>query len=257
MNSKLIFIFFLIMARLGGMVSTAPVFSRREVFPIARLLIVFWTASVLIYVVPLPRVMPVGAVGFIMAFICEAFLGFIIGFTMDIFVTGIELAGNLMDSQAGLSVASMLDPSSGRQITLLSLLLKWVALILFLLVDGHHLVLSALVHSFQILPVGGHFNLAAGSYEVIKIASYIFFLGVQLSAPVLLIIFLVDFGFGILNKVAEQVNVFQLGFQIKPSVSLFIFWLTAPGIVSSVNLILEHISDHLLHIFHALLLPTT
>ncbi len=254
-NFKVIFVFFLIMARLGGLVSAAPVFNQREFISVGKLLLVFWTASLLIYVVPLPKVLPIGALGFVLAFIGEAFLGFMIGFTMDIFVTGIEMAGTLMDSQAGLSVASLLDPSSGRQTTLLSLLLRRSAILLFLLVDGHHLVLSALVHSFQILPVAGHFNFAQGCLEICKVAGYIFFLGVQLSAPVLLIVFLVDFGFGILNKVAEKVNVFQLGFQIKPSVSLTIFWLTAPGIVSSVNLIIEHISDNLLHVFHALLIP--
>jgi len=252
---RIVFVFLLIMTRIAGMVLQAPLFSRKEIFSMGKVMFMFWLSALLIYVVPLPPEMPSTAIAVVFALISEFLIGLLIGFTCDLFVTGLEFAGNLMDTQAGLSVASLLDPSSGRTITLLSLMLKWVAFLLFLIVDGHHLVLSALVQSYQLIPIGGVANLAQGAMSVVKLAGYIFFLGVQLSAPILLVVFLVDFGFGILNRVAEQVNVFQLGFQIKPSISLFIFWVTAPGLIYSVNYMLEHISDHLLALFQGLILP--
>ena len=82
------------------------------------------------------------------------------------------------------------------------------------------MILSALVQSFKILPPGiplSAIQISKGCWYVVSLGSYIFYLGVQLASPVLLIVFLVDFGFGLLNKVAEQVNVFQIGFQIKPT----------------------------------------
>ncbi len=243
------------MTRMLGVILTAPVFSRREVFAMSKIMIAFWTSSLLIFVVPVSRELPTTSIQFLFTLVTEITIGAMIGFVLDLFVTGIEFAGSLMDTQAGLSVASLLDPSSGRNITLMSLLLKWVAFMMFLAIDGHHLVLSAVVQSFKIIPVGGQANLAAGAYEVLKLGSYILYLGVQLSAPILLVVFLIDFGFGMLNKVAEQVNVFQLGFQIKPSISLLVFLAIAPSIVGSIYKILDFITAHLLQLFHALQTP--
>jgi len=242
----------MIFARLLGLILTAPVFSRREIFPMAKVLLVFWTAGLLIYVVPVPPNLPTNPLTIVLAVICEALLGVMIGFVTDLLVSGLEFAGTLMDTQAGLSVASLLDPSTGRTITIISLLLKWSAFTMFLLIDGHHLVLASIVQSFKILPVASPINFSQGALEIVKLGSYLFFLGVQLSAPILLVVFIVDFGFGILNRVAEQINVFQLGFQIKPSVSLVVFLAATPLIVNSIYKIMEFITEHLMKIFHAL-----
>jgi flagellar biosynthetic protein FliR len=243
------------MARMVGVILTAPVFSRKEVFPMGKIMICFWTASLLIFVIPVSKELPTTSIQYLFTLVTEITIGAMIGFVLDLFVTGIEFAGSLMDTQAGLSVASLLDPSSGRNITLMSLLLKWVAFMLFLAIDGHHLVLATLVQSFKIIPVGGHANLSAGAYELMKLGSYILYLGVQLSAPILLVVFLIDFGFGMLNKVAEQINIFQLGFQVKPSISLLIFLAVAPSIVNSIYTILDFITNHLLRLFQALQSP--
>lgn len=244
--------FFLVFARLVGMFLTAPVFNQKDIFLLAKVILLFWISVVLIHHVPMTKSPPTSAFTFVLAAIVEVLIGVLIGFTADILVAGIELAGSLMDTQAGLSVASLLDPSSGRTITLMSLLLKRTAFILFLIIDGHHLVLSAIVQSFKLLPVGAPVNLALGAMEVLKSGTYIFFLAVQLSAPILLVVFMIDFGFGVLNRVAEQINVFQLGFQVKPTISLIIFMATAPGIVHSVIRIMEFITEKLLKVFHAL-----
>ncbi len=84
---------------------------------------------------------------------------------------------------------------------------------------------------------------------VAQLGTYIFGLAVQLSMPILLVVFMVDFGFGMLNKVAEQINVFQMGFQIKPIVSVLVFLAIAPGLVSQIYGIMEVIADHLLRVF--------
>jgi flagellar biosynthetic protein FliR len=252
---KVIFVFALIIARLAGMMVFAPVFNRKEIFSLAKVSFMIWTALVMIYIIPVSLDLPSQALGDFFAALTEFIVGAITGFTMDLMVSGLEFAGTIMDTQAGLSVASLLDPSSGRTITLLSLLLKNVAIMIFLLLDGHHLVLSALVHSFRLLPIGSSYNLGQGAFDLVILSKYIFFIGLQMAAPIILVVFLIDFGFGVLNRVAEQINVFQLGFQLKPSISLFIFLLTAPTIVQSLSSILEQLSTHVLQIFNALHFP--
>ena len=82
--------------------------------------------------------------------------------------------------------------------------------------------------------------------HVVTFAKEIFLIGTTLAAPVLLVVFLIDFAFGMLNKVAEQVNVFQLGFQVKPSLSLLIVLASIPGLVDRVFRILEKLTEEIL-----------
>lgn len=244
-----VLVFFLLVARFAGLMLFAPIFNRKEIPTTVKVTFILWVSGVLLFIVPLSNSLPDSPVGYLIIMVSELVIGVLVGFVTDIIITAIEFAGSLMDTQAGLSVAAVLDPSSGRQITILSRLLKWIAVMMFLIVDGHHLVLSSLVRSFYLLPVGIMPNLVDGGEYLSRLGTYIFFLAVQLSAPIMLVVFLIDFGFGMLNKVAEQVNVFQLGFQVKPLVSLVIFLAVAPGLVHSIMGILEKTGQHIIELF--------
>ena len=139
----------LIVARLAGLLVLAPVFSRKEIFSVVKMALVIWTAGLILFAIPLPAHFPNTPIVFILTFVCELCIGLVLGFVSSIFVIAIEFSGYLMDTQAGLSVAQILDPSTGRNNALLSTLLNWIALIIFVLIDGHHLVISALVKSLD------------------------------------------------------------------------------------------------------------
>ncbi|MFC1770774.1 flagellar biosynthetic protein FliR [Candidatus Margulisiibacteriota bacterium] len=238
-----VLVFFLIVARIMGLMLYAPIFANKSIFSLSKLPLVLWCPMLIIFSVPLATKLPETGVAYALAVFLEILLGAIIGFATDLLITGIEMAGTLMDTQAGLSVAALLDPSTGRQITIFSHMLKWVAVMIFFLMDGHHIVLSAFFQSYKVLPVGAPFNLSEGALYIVKQGTYLFYLAVQLASPILLVVFLVDFGFGMLNKVAQQVNVFQLGFQLKPSVSLIIFFAIIPGLSDNILRILRQVTD--------------
>ncbi len=236
-----IVVFFLVFSRFIGMIGTAPFFSDKQIMSMAKLALVFWTSGLLIFVVPLPETISQSPLSFVLLLVLEFLVGAFIGFTANLMVTALELAGALMDTQAGLSVASLLDPSTGRNAALFELFLKWVAIVIFIQVDGHHMVLSALNSSFTLLPVGVPVDFTLGSQYVLSLGTHLFLTGVKISAPILLVIFIVDFAFGVLNRVAEQINVFQLGFQIKPMVSIVIFLGIAPSLVQVILKLMEDV----------------
>lgn len=244
-----IVLFFMIMARIVGLIVVGPIFSRKEVFAMGKVAIIFWLTFMLMYTIPLPESLPDTQLAFFLMMLADFLIGAIIGVIMQLLVIGVEFAGSLMDTQAGLSVAALLDPSLGRQVTILSLMLNWVAIIIFLQIDGHHLILSSLIQSFKILPIGVPVNISQASYFMAQLGSQLFYIAMTLSAPVLLIVFITDFAFGLLNRVAEQVNVFQLGFQIKPSVSLIVFLGMIPGLVETIAGIMEDLTEQMLTIF--------
>lgn len=244
--------FGLVFTRTVVMVLMSPVFSNKEIFSLAKITFIFWVCGLLIFYIPLPQEFPLTPITFLFAMLTEAMIGAILGFVAQLLLIGLEFAGNLMDTQAGLSVASQLDPSTGQATTLISKLMKTIALLVFLLIDGHHVILATLIQSFQALPIGSPFQLSQAALHVANSGALIFELALQLSAPILLIVFLIDFGFGMLSRVAPQVNVFQLGFQLKPIVSLFIFLSIVPGLVDLMYYLLERVSENMLEVLFIL-----
>lgn len=241
-------IYFLVLSRLSGMMIQAPFFSNKMMFTFGKMAFVIWLGTLLIFVVPFTPTPPATPIAFIAAMLVELLIGIIMGFVADVIISGVELAGALMDTQAGLSVASLLDPSTGRNAALFEQLLKRVVILIFIIIDGHHMILSALYQSYMLLPVGSPIDLNKGLPFVFGLGRDIFAIGVQLSAPILLIIFLIDFSFGILNRIAEQINVFQLGFQIKPLAGILVFLSFTPGLVQAIQIIIEAILGNLIQV---------
>ncbi len=244
--------FFLIFARIAGVFMMAPFFDRKQVFAMGKIALVFWTAMLFIFIVPLPKVMPQDAITFVLALLSEFLVGAILGFSASAILISIEFAGSLMDTQAGLSVAALLNPATGRTSTLISLLLEWTSIMLFLSIDGHHLVLAAMNKSFTLLPIGSPFNFNLAGEYLISLGTEIFKMAVQLASPILLVIFLMDFCFGMLSRIAPQINVFQMSFELKPSVSLLVFLAIIPGLVNSIYGLLESVTEHSLRILYLL-----
>ncbi len=239
-------VFFLIFSRFIGMILVAPFFTMKSIISIGKITFTFWVSILVMFVVSLPQELPTTMMAFLLAILVELAVGLIIGFTANMIMTSIEFAGTLMDTQAGLSSASVLDPTSGKNAALLELFMKYIAILLFLLMNGHHMVISAVFESFSIIPLGKPVDFSKGSQYLLTIGTEIFIIGLKLASPIILVIFIVDFCFGILNKVAEQVNVFQLGFQVKPTVSIIVFLGISPGFILVLIGIIEKVMEYLI-----------
>ncbi len=238
--------FLLIFTRLASLLTFAPVFSNKEVISMFKISLCFWISALALFFVPLPKEMPNTLIMIMLAVIIELLIGAILGFLSQVFVSAINVGGAIMDTQAGLSVASLLDPSTGSQTTIIARMTSLIALLIFLIIDGHHIIFSILIQSFQVLPVASPYNAQAAIRFLLDTSVNIFAIGLQISAPILLVVFLIDFGFGMLSRVAPQVNVFQLGFQLKPIISLLIFLSIIPGMLDIIYYIIEVISSDLI-----------
>jgi flagellar biosynthetic protein FliR len=249
-SQEQIVIFFLIFARVIAVLLLTPGFSGKEIFSSGKISFIFWLTLLLIFVIPLPLKLPATPLLFFLAILAEFIIGALIGFVTQLLIVGIEFGGSLMDTQAGLSVASLLDPSTGQTTSILSRLLRQTAVLVFLLINGHHVVLGSLVQSFRAIPITSKLNISEASGYVSNLCVDIFMAGLQISAPILLVVFLIDFGFGLLSKVAPQVNVFQLGFQIKPIISVLVLLSIIPGMVELVLYFLQKSAGDLLSILY-------
>ncbi len=248
-----LFIFMLIMARMIGLFQTAPFFSQNNISRTIKIALIIWISVVIWFVVPVPGAnvpVPQSGIPLVIALIQEVLIGVMIGTVADIIFAGVKAAGEIIGMQMGLSVASTFDPAEGGQESIVTKLFAETMLLLFLVIDGHHLLLVAVRKSFDVLPLLQGFNFAMAGRSLVELGGSILAIGISLAAPVALVIFLLDFGFGMVSRVAPQVNVFQLGFQCKPPLGELILMLTAPFLVERMIFLLSQVVQELTKFFY-------
>ncbi len=240
-------VFLLILGRIAGVFIQAPIFNSRSFPFFAKTAFAIWTSILLWFVTPIHQTLPENLSSFILSLIFEVAIGFVIGFVSNIIFIAVQSAGEIMDLQMGLSVATALDPIFGSVISVIGRLAFFTALIMFITVDGHHLVLAAFHQSFMAFPVGklANFFSPGLAQQIILLGSTLWMTAIKLAAPAVLLIFISDFTFGIVSRVAPQVNVFMLGFQVKPSLGLIGFLLALPFIVKHINRLIEFMAEQL------------
>lgn len=216
------------LTRVLGLIMVAPVFGHRAV-P-ARVKIGLGIFIVLVIAPALPA-MPDVALGSwqgLFILVQQLLIGIAIGFTMRIAFAAIEAAGEMVGLQMGLGFASFFDPQSAGQTLVIARFFNLLATLIFLAVNGHLLLVSLLVDSFQTLPISTQPLAAAGFFNLAAFGSTIFAIGLQLALPLIAILLMTNLALGILTRSAPQLNIFAIGFPITLGVGLIILDFTLP-----------------------------
>ncbi|HEX7070206.1 MAG TPA: flagellar biosynthetic protein FliR, partial [Rhodothermales bacterium] len=156
LNPEYLIRVFLVFVRISGFFLAAPFFGHASVPVRVRILLAVILAYALSGLVtsPLPARVE-HSFGLMASVGIEALTGAALGFAAQFIFWAVQYAGELLGFQMGLSLAEVFDPSQGTNANPLGRLLGWIFLLAFLLFDGHHYVLTALVGSFQALPLAG------------------------------------------------------------------------------------------------------
>lgn len=193
-------------------------------------------------------VWPDSTPGWLMMMLAELAVGMMLGMMIQIFFEGVQMMGHLVGFQTGFAIANVIDTHSGGQISIMANLAYMAALLLFLLLDGHHIVLTVLRQSFAVVPVGGpvfHPHLAG---DLVQRCGRMFVLALKLGAPAIGVLLLTKVMFGLIVKFIPQMNIMIVAFPLQIVVGLFFF-----GI--SLNALLLF-TEHFLGGLHELLMRT-
>ena len=138
------------------------------------------------------------------------------------------MSGQLLDMQIGFGVINIIDPQSGGQVPLVGNFKHILALIIFLVTNGHHVLLSALFSSFKLIPVTGVVFHAALATFMVDMISGTFVIAMKISLPIVISIIITDVALGILARTMPQMNIFVVGVPGKIIVGLFVLSLALP-----------------------------
>lgn len=224
-------LFILLLFRVLGVVGAAPVFGGVQV-PLQAKLALGLALTVLLYPLALadPASFPVIPSWFHLLGLAvqEVLLGLFLGFMAQFVFFAVQFAGQLVGMQMGFGIVGVLDPDSGAQISIIAQLQYTVAIVLFLLLNGHHLVLQSLWQSVELLPIGGAHLDGLLLEEGIRQSGRVLTLGVQLAAPVLAALLLAEVAMGVIARTVPQMNIFIVGFPVKIALGVFMLVMTLP-----------------------------
>ncbi|MEK6579902.1 MAG: flagellar biosynthetic protein FliR [Bdellovibrionota bacterium] len=179
----------------------------------------------------------------------EAVFALILGYTARLVFDTVNLGSNLMGNFMGFAMASTYDPHQESQTEVVAEFQMAIAMLLFLAIDGHHLLLRASLDSYRIVGMGGLAAIGNGGFgplfseKIIELTGQVFRLGIQLAAPVAIALFAVNVAFGVFAKAMPQLNVFVLSFAVSAVVGLIVMFLCIPEFQSAVISIFEHTEE--------------
>lgn len=223
--------YLLILTRISAFFVTVPLFSYRAIPAMHRVLLAAILAWMMVYAIEIPVLEVDGF--YIMLIIKEVTIGLSLGLIAYMIMAAIQIAGGFIDFQMGFAVANIIDPQTGAQSPLLGQFFNSLALLLLLVLNGHHLLLDGIFYSYQFLPIDAEWP-AFGSEQtatfLIQTFAALFGIAFQMSIPIVATLFLVDLALGITARTVPQLNIFVVGFPIKISVS-FIVLLTMMAVM--------------------------
>ena len=221
-------VFLLVFVRMGALLWLNPVFSRKNIPMMARVGLVF---SVSLLIAPLQdgsAVAALGALDLVLAMVRELMLGLLMGLVFQIYYYMIYVAGDLMDTVFGLSMAKVMDPVSSVQASTWGQMLN-VLFVLYFFATGSHLVMIKLFsYSYELVPVGASAILLprVTSY-LLSLFNSVFILAAKLALPFAAAEFIVEAAMGVLMKLIPQIHVFVINLQTKIAAGILLMILFA------------------------------
>lgn len=224
--------YLLVLLRVSILLFMFPVFTS-SVFPSRLKLGLAMVVSLLFYSVvdvDLER-FPMTAVATGLLIIAEALIGLTIGLCLRIFFGAVQLAGQIIGFQMGFAMINVIDPQTGANVSIMDQLGYWVCVIVFLLLNGHHIMFLAVIDSFKLVPIGFFMMQEVMMAKMIDLGAQLFFLAIKVGAPVIASLAFVSVGFGLTAKFSPQMNVMIVAFPLKIVAGLILFGLSLQIIV--------------------------
>jgi len=223
-------IFLMLLIRATGLLLAAPVFGHQTVPSQVKVGLIILLSVVTLPTLPELHMTAVtshwelGALA-----LRELLVGVLIGFAYRLLFHAAEFAGMLAGYQVGLAVSQAFDPTSGEEVSVIGRFWLMMATLIFLALNGHHMIIQAFHQSYQVVGPGEMAVLGATGEFVIKLTAYVFVLAVKIAAPVLVTLVLMDVALGTVAKAMPTMNIFIVGFPLKIGIGLLVVALSLPA----------------------------
>ncbi len=208
--------------------TSAPIFSARAFPTRAKIALAFFVALATQASMPATPVISVSDPGAVGAVIQQVGIGLAIGFAVRLVFASVELAGEVVGFQMGLNFASFFDPAMNTQSSAVARFFGQMVSLLFVVMNGHLMVLMAINRSFTAFPINQNFLVALEKMQLYRFGADIFASALWIALPMIGMLMFVNLALGIVSRIAPQMNIFAVGFPVTLVVGLIGITVTLP-----------------------------
>jgi flagellar biosynthetic protein FliR len=231
--------FFFIMTRISVILFMFPFFNAR-VIPVLSKVGLALMISIILFAVTNHEMItfPNNLWEIIQFIITEFIIGMILGLMVQLFFEGIRMMGQVVGFQTGFAITNILDPQSGVQVSIFSNFAYLVAMVVFLILNGHHLALNAMRESFEIINPGSLSLNRQIFQKLLFLSGEMFVIALKIGAPAIAARLFTKVAFALVKKKIPQMNIMIVAFPVQIIIGLIFFGIT-------LNIILRFVENYL------------
>lgn len=227
-----IYAFMTIFLRIGSAILVMPGFMTSYVSTRIRLSVALALTLVLLPLLSTHLPVPPADFGsFLTTCIFEITYGLFMGLCMQFLYAALSLVGNFAGQAIGFSNAQMFDPTFQTQSIVLESFLSIIALTVIFITDLHHLMISAIVDSYVLFPVGSDLPIDNFAEFLSKSLNNSFIMGFKIASPFIAFTIIFYSGMGLLSRLMPQLNIFFLSLPLQIYLGLGLLFMTVPIII--------------------------
>ncbi len=217
-------VYLLVLARFSVVLFMIPIFSTKIVPRMVKTCLCMVLSLLLYSVVNVDSSMfPETVVQTGLLVITELMIGLMLSLCVRFFLGSIQFAGQIIGFQMGFSMINIMDPLTGANVSILEEISYWMTILVFLLFNGHHIIILCIIESFEILPPGVFVLQSAILDKLTEQGTQLFVLAIKIGAPVIAALLFTNVAFGLTGKFAPQMNIMAVAFPFQILVGLMLF----------------------------------
>ena len=216
------------LARILAFVASSPILGNKEVPARIKVGLAFAITVIIAPTLSIPADLDPASAQRLFVLVQQIVAGLIMGFTIRLIFSSVEMAGDIAGMQMGLGFASFYDPVNATNLPVVAQFLGIIVALVFLAADGHLYMLAAMSDSFRDFPIGAHLPSANAFRTAAEWGGSMFGNALQFALPVIGALLITNLALGILTRSAPQLNIFAVGFPITIAVGFIALMLTIP-----------------------------
>ncbi len=225
LSPKNIVIFAIIFTRISGMIMSAPLFST---FPIPIQVKIWLTALVSFILFPiisstLPFSVPASFPELSIYLLREFGVGFMIGFIANLIFAAVQIGGEFISIQIGISMSQILNPETGLSTPVLAQIYIIFVAFVFMALNAHQWLFAAVYRSFKTFPPGLDFVFTGSVVEhIVRLSGEMFAIAISMILPIFCVMFVAEVLMGFMSKMMPQMNIFMVAIPLKVYLGLIL-----------------------------------
>jgi flagellar biosynthetic protein FliR len=242
-----------IFIRIISMISIAPILGHQSIPPIVKISIGIVVSYITFLTINKSKIpLDINIISIVVNVVKEILTGFVLGYMLNFVFYAISYAGTYIGFDMGLMMAETLNPMLNTNDNIIGQVIYYASIMIFILINGHHYIISAIVASFNVIPIGKFTMTPQVTSLLIKYSFLVFTIAVKIASPIIVSFFMIHIAEGIIARVIPNIQIIHVTQPAKLGIGFLLLSILSPVYVYAIKALLNTSEDQLMELIKAM-----